>query len=824
MNSLWQDLRYALRGIRRTPGFAALIILTLALGIGANTAIFSVVNGVLLRPLPYKNSDRLVEVRSSAGNRRIRFGVSYPDYQDLQKLTGSFAGVGAYTSDRFNLTGGGEPRELQAALVSPELFGVMQVPPLAGRTFAPDEARAPVAVISYGLWNDLFGGDRSAVGRQIALDGHSFTIVGIMPASFAFPEPDDAVWLPLGWAYLENPDGQADRDFHNLVAVARLAPAVSLDKARGDLGLLAHRIAAAKTDAGAGGRRQVVVQMGGGPAAGGGGARQGLADGGFELSTLRADVIGDVRTNLLILLGAVALVLLIGCANAANLLIARAGMRRREIGIRAALGAGRGRLVRQLLTESVVLATAAAVAGLAVAAWGVRLLLVIWPRNLPRAQDVHLDLPVLGFALAAGVITGLLFGLLPALRLAAPEAKESLRDELVSGAGRDRRRAQSALVVVEVALALMLLIGAGLLVRSFAALNAVDLGFQPADLVAARIRLTPSRYATLPAQRQFFDAMTARLEQRPGVGEVSLVQTLPLSGARRMEAFDPREIRPDDREEFLAVGATAVSADFFSTMGIRLRQGRGFNADDREGTSPVVIVNQRLAHRLWPDQSPIGKTLPIGHVTVVGVVSDIRSGLVTEAPEPELYFPLGQAHDMGEMWVLLRAPHALRQVPALREAVASADRSQPVAEVVTFEQMISRQEAARRFNTTLITLFAALALVLAIVGIAGLTAYAVAQRTREIGIRMSLGAEAADVLRMLLGDSARLVGLGLLLGLAGATLATPVLGSMLYGISSRDVGAFASAGLVLGVAALAATWIPALRATRVDPVKVLRDE
>ena len=831
MSSLWQDLRYALRGIRRAPGFAALIVLTLALGIGANTAIFSVVNGVLLRPLPYKNSDRLVEIRSSAANGRIRFGVSYPDYQDLQNLSGSFAAVGAYTSDRLNLTGAGGPKEIQAALVSPELFGVMQVPPEVGRTFGSEEDRAPVVVISHGLWNDLFGADPSAVGRQITLDGRSFTVIGVMPPRFGFPDPGDAVWLPLGWAFVESAapnwsiagGGRADRDLHNLVAVARLAAGVGLVRARGALDLLARRLAAAQSDA-ADGRRQVVAQMGGGPGGDAGGAKQGMADGGFVLTTLRQDVVGDVRTNLLILLGAVALVLLIGCANAASLLMARAGTRRREIGVRAALGAGRGRLVRQLLTESVVLSTAAAVAGIAVAAWGVRLLLAIWPRSLPRAEDVHLDLPVLGFALAAGLITGLGFGLLPALRLAAPEAKESLRDDLTSGTSRRRGRSQGALVVAEVALALMLLVAAGLLVRSFVALNAVDLGFRPDNLAAARIRLTPSRYSTLASQQQFFEALTARLSQRPGTGKVSLVQTLPLSGGRRIEAFDPRQVRPDDPEEMVFLGATGVSPSFFSTMGIALRQGRGFAATDRAGAQPVVVINQQLSHRLWPDQSPIGKTLPIGGVTVVGVVGDIRSGLVTEGPGPELYYPLAQAPEMGELWVLLRAPHPLRQIPALREAVAAVDRGQPVAEVVTFDQMIGRQEAARRFNTTLITLFAALAMVLAIVGIAGLTAYAVTQRTREIGIRMSLGAEAADVLRMLLGDSARLVGLGLVLGLAGALLAAPVLGSMLYGVSSRDLGAFASAGLVLGVAALAATWIPALRAARVDPVKALRNE
>lgn len=829
MNTLLSDLRYAWRGMRRSPGFAALIVLTLGLGIGANTAIFSVINGVLLRPLPYRDSDQLVEIRSRGMGGKARFGISYPDYQDLQTLTGSLAGIALYRSEQFNLTGGTEPREVSATMVSPGLFALLGAAPAAGRVFAAGEDEGAVAILSHRLWQELFNADPSAVGRQVSLDGKDFTVVGVMPADFAYPDEDAALWLPIGTAFAQDPDLRVNRDDHFLSAVARLAPGIGLDRLHSDLDLLARRIAASQKDNGQR-RVQITVNGGGGPSVLPGPSRQGFTNDGFSATPMRENVVGDVKSNLLILLGAVAVVLLIGCANAANLLMARAGARRREMGIRAALGAGRGRLVRQVLTESVLLALAASVTGLLLAAWGVHLLLATWPRTLPRAGEIHLDQNVLAFTLGLGIVTGLLFGLLPALRLARPEATESLRDDLAAGAGRQRRRTQSALVVAEVALALMLLVGAGLLVRSFVALNSVQLGFQPENVLAARLRLTPSRYPNPTAQREFFSRLTGRLADRPGISSISIARTLPLSGARMIMAINPRDVNADDPDQFLPVGMSIVGPDFFSALKIPMLQGRPFTDQDREGAPRVVIINQQLARRLWPGRNPLGLQLPAegpgggGRATVVGVIGDVRAGMLADAPTPEIFLPAAQSSRMDEMWVLFRAEHPLRQVPVLREVVRQDDPSQPIGDVVTLDQMVARQEAARRFNTTLITLFAALALVLAVIGIAGLTAYAVAQRRREIGIRISLGAQGGDVLRLLLSESGRLVATGVVIGLAGAVLIAPVLASMLYGISSRDMASFTLAGILLVVVALVATWVPARRALRVDPMTVLREE
>src|SRR5947199_9272920 len=527
MDTLLQDLRYAVRTLAKSPGFTGVAVLTLALGIGANTAIFSAVNTVLLKPLPYPGSDRLVQIMST-GFRGVRFGVSFPDLPDLRALSHDLTGVAATTTQRYNRTGAGDPREVQAAAVTADLFDVLQVRPEIGHGFAPADERTPLALLSHGLWVTSFGRDPAILGRTISLDGRSFTVVGVMPAGFQFPDEDVQVWTPIGEFLTQNSQAETNRGMHFLNAVARLGPAVTLERVVGDTKLLAARLSA--SDSGSSGGRQRIVAGQASPGAGPPAPSSGrsIRDTGFDVTLLRDAAIGDVSGRLLILAGAVALVLLIACANAANLLLARATARRRELAVRRALGAGRGRLVRQLLTESTLLALAASVVGVVLSTWGLHALLAVWPHALPRTTEITLDGRVLSFTLGLAVLTGVAFGILPAWRASAPGIEQTLRED-APGATGGRRRLQNALVVGEVSLALVLLVGAGLLVRSFIRLNNVNPGFDTRDVLAARIRLTPARYPAGAQQTSFFESMLATLQARSGVQSASLANTLPLS-------------------------------------------------------------------------------------------------------------------------------------------------------------------------------------------------------------------------------------------------------------------------------------------------------
>ena len=540
-----------------------------------------------------------------------------------------------------------------------------------------------------------------------------------------------------------------------------------------------------------------------------------------------------MRRPLVILLAAVGLVLLIACANAANLLVARATARRREMAVRRALGAGRGRLVRQLLTESTLLALAAGVVGVVLSIWGLDALLAVWPHALPRTTEIALDGRVLGFSLGLAVVTGVAFGLLPAWRASAPGIEEALRED-APGATGGRRRLQSTLVVGEVTLALVLLVGAGLLVRSFIRLSNVDPGFDTHDVLAARIRLTPARYPAGAQQTLFFENMLAALQDYPGVQSASLAGTLPLSGNMFMIAFDPRTVRPDYPEPIMVLRLSVISPDYFTTFRIPIRRGRGFTTQDRAGAPPVAVINRATADQLWPGRDPIGRQLtigfgarqPAGPITIVGLIDNLRSASLDARPQPEIYRPASQQSDMREMWVALRAGNGrpLRLVGAIRDAVHQSDPEQSIGEVVSLEQLIGRQTAARRFNTTLLTIFALLAVGLALVGIYGVTAYAVTQRTRELGIRMALGARGADVVRLLMRESLRRVAAGVGLGLLAALGVTRALSAMLFEVAPRDAVTFGATALLLVAVALLATWVPARRATKVDPMVALRYE
>jgi len=832
METLFQDLRYAVRTLAKSPAFTAVAVLTVALGIGANTAIFSAVNGVLLRPLPYPESDRLVQIMST-GFQGVRFGVSFPDLHDLRALTHDFTGVGASTTQRYNLTGAGDPREVQAAAITTDLLTVLAARPEIGRGFTAADERTPLALLSHGLWVTSFGRNPDILGKAISLDGRSFTVVGVMPAWFQFPDVDVQVWTLIGEFLSQNPQAETNRGMHFLNGVARLAPGATTEGVVADLKLLATRLSAA--DSGRSGGRQRIIagqaSPGSGPPPPPNRGRS-ILDTGFDVTLLRDIAVGDVRRPLLILLGAVGLVLLIACVNAANLLLARSTARRREMAIRRALGAGRRRLVRQLLTESVLLALAAGVVGVVLSAWGLAVLFAIWPHALARSSEIGLDGRVLAFSLGLAMLTGVAFGLVPAWRAATPGIEETLREDSPAAAG-GRRRLQGALVVGEVTVALVLLVGAGLLVRSLIRLSNVNPGFDTRDVLAARIRLTPARYPASTQQTLFFENMLTTLQAHPGVQAASLSGSLPLSGNMFMIAFDPRTVRPDYPEPIIVLRAYAVSPDYFTTFRIPVRRGRGFTPADRAGAPRVAVVNRATADQLWPAQDPIGKQLTIGGPgrsagpsTIVGVIDNLRTASLDEPPRPEIYEPASQQSDLREMWVAVRANNGrpLGLVGAIRDAVGRADPEQSIGELVSLEQLIGRQTAARRFNTTLLSMFALLAMGLALAGIYGVTAYAVTQRTRELGIRMALGARGGDVVSLLMRESLSRVAAGVGLGLVAAFGVTRALGAMLYEVAPRDAVTFAGTALLLVAVALVATWVPARRATRVDPMVALRAE
>lgn len=827
MDTLLQDLRYAVRTLAKAPGFAAVAILTLAIGIGANTAIFSAVDTVLLKPLPFPESDRLMQV-GMGGLGGGQLGVSYPDLQDLRALTRDFSGVGASSSQRYNLTGAGDPKEIQAASVTPDLFTVLQVHPEVGRLFAANEDRSPVALISHGLWVTSFGSDPKILDKAIALDGKSYTVVGVMPAGFHYPDDAIQVWTPIGDALAQFPQAQTNRGVFMFTAVGRLSPPSSFQQLSSDLKVLSARLnaedSASNAQAGPGGGRRVIGIATGGP----GGPKMSMLDHTLAAIPLHDVAIGNSRRPLFILFGAVGLVLLIACANAASLLLSRATARRREMALRQALGAARGRLVRQLLTESLLLAFAAAAVGILFALWGTRALIAIWPQVLPHASDFGIDGRILAYTAGLAIVTGLAFGIIPAWRASAPEIEGTLREESAGTTGSRRRRLQGGLVVAEITVALVLLVGAGLLVKSFIRLSNVNPGFDMSNVVAARIRLTPSRYAGGPAQTQFFDQVLASLAAHPGIQSASLAGTLPLSGAFRFLAFNPRTVRPDYPQPFMLLRSFAVSPDFFAAFRIPIRQGRPFTSQDRAGAPQVAIVNRATVKELWPDQSPIGKQFNIGAgvMTIVGVIDDIRSSSLDAPSEPEIYTPAAQQPAMPQMWVAFRAANGkpLQLAGAIRDAVHQVDPEQPIGEIASLDAIADRLTAARRFNTTLLTLFAGLAVALSMVGIYGVTSYAVTQRTRELGIRLALGARPAQVVSLLVRENTGRVTLGVILGLVAAFGVTRVLKSLLFEVSSSDAVTFGSTAVLLAAVALAATWWPARRATRVDPMIALRAE
>jgi putative ABC transport system permease protein len=814
MSELITDVRYAFRSLARAPGFAFVAILTLALGIGANSAIFSVLNGVVLRPLPYESPEQLVRVASRFPTLGFdKFWISPPEYMELRERTRSFASFGAYRTGMSSVGGDDAPTRAVSSVATADLFETLGVPARLGRPFnAEDDVPGGenVVTLSYELWQRAFGGDPDILDRTIIVNGSETSVTGVMPPGFDVADARVEVWIPGRL----DPANRQNRGSHFLDVVARLNPNTTIQQARAELAVLLSGWAEANPDT-------HVPSPEGHP---------------IFLTGLQDDLIGGTRPALILLLGAVGFVLLIACANVANLLLARAESRQKEIAVRAALGAGRGRLVRQFLTEGVVLSLIGGALGLFIGYAGVRVLLATNPRGIPRALEVGLDGNVLLFTLLVSIVTGLIFGLAPALHLTKRTVTQSLRD----GTGRTtasgtRQRVRRLLVVSEVALAVVLVVGSTLMLRSLAELQKVDPGFDPEGLLSFQLFLPAASYPQPTDQAAFLDRLIDRLGALPGVTSASAMSGLPPR----------RDVNANDTE-FEGLAQTPdgpahntdywqfVTRDYLQTMDIPLRDGRLFTYAD-EGGTPVILINERLAEVFYPDMNPLGRRLrPPGDgvpwLTIVGVVKDVKQGGLEEPTGTEIYFLYPQvAREVGfaprTMNIVLRTAGDPDQLANIARAeVRSLDPQLPVANMASMNDVLHEAVAGPRFITMLLAVFAGVALALAAIGTYGVMAYSVTQRRQEIGIRMALGAQASTVLGMLLGQGVAVAGVGLALGIAGALALTRLMSALLFNVSVTDPLAFVSAPLLLAIVALTACFIPAHRATRVDPATVLKQD
>jgi putative ABC transport system permease protein len=810
METALHDLRYALRILARNPAFTVIAILTLGLGIGANTAIFSVVNAVLLRPLQFQDPARLVIIAEKSPFPVI--STSYENWADWRDQSHSFESVEATRSTTLTLTGVGEPERLNTHMVTAGLFPLLGVNAIVGRTFTADEDRAggaPVVLLSYGLWQRRFGSSPEIIGKPINLDSRPYTVVGVLPAGFQLLQPADVCVPFVPWAKTL-PD---DRNWHpGIIAIARLKSDVSRQQARTEMVAITKRL-----------EQQYPLYNTGVTA---------------DVVGLQEQMVQNVRPALFLLLGAVSFVLLIACVNVANLLLARAASRGREVAIRTSMGASRARIVRQLLTESVLISLAGGILGLLLASAALGPLLKISAGSVPQVFSVHLDRSVLVFTLAVSVITGLIFGLVPALRTAKLDLRESLNEaSRGSTSGPRQHRLRGALVGMEIALAMLLLVGAGLLLRSFERLQDVSAGFAPDHLLLADLPLSQNAYAKPEQRFQFFDRLIEHARTLPGVRSAAAASFLPVSGGGGLIHFNITGRPPKSPNEFTGPGYRTVSANYFETLGVPLLQGRLFTPGDHEKSPAVVIINSTMARSYFSNENPLGKRMQLGAtpepekevptMEIVGVVGDVLQGLDL-GPKAEMYLPFKQADGLlpvFQMTVVLRtAADPSLETSALRSSVAEIDPNQPLVNVRTMEQNMSASVAQPRFRTWLIGIFAALALLLAAVGIYGVMSYIVTQRTSEIGIRVTLGAQPTDVFRSIVGEGARIALLGVGAGVIVALALTRLLRSFLYGISASDPVTFFAVAFVLTLVSVAACYFPARRATRVDPIIALRYE
>ena len=812
MGTLLQDFRYGLRMLAKKPGFTLIAVMALALGIGANSAIFSVVNAVLLRPLPFENPERLVQVWGTNAKRgQTKAPFSYQNFADFREQNQSFEYMAAYTDASAAFTYADAPEQIEGCGSTADLFKVLGAKPLLGRTFEREDEVAggtKIVVLSYNLWQRRFNSDPKIISQQIKFDGESYTVIGVMPKGFQFPLDDDnpEFWIPLDPEQSFN----KERGANYLHVVGRLKPGTTLEQAGSEMVTIASHLEQAYPDKNTG--KSV------------------------NLLSLHEQLVGAIRPALLVLLVAVGFVLLIACANVANLLLARASSRHKEIAIRTALGAGRRRIIRQLLTESLLLALCGGAVGLLLSLWGVDVLSAAIPADIPRVKEIGLDARVLGFTTAVSFLTGIIFGLAPALQASKTDLNESLKEGgRGSTEGLGRNRVRSILVVLEVALSLVLLISAGLLIKSFFQLMNVKPGLDPEHVLTASIALPPAKYAEVEQQTAFFQQVMEKVRTLPGVDSVAVVNPLPLSNSFIQNILTLLDRPPAAPGERLITNTRFVSPDYLRVMGIPLLKGRTFTEHDGGDRPYVFLVNETFVQRYYPNEDPIGKRIrlsvrpspdkPDAEGEIVGVVGDVKHQTLDKESGPETYLPY---INMGESYMTLVTrtgagdPSALTS--ALRVAVQQVDKDQPVFDIMTMNQILARSVATRRFNMLLLGVFAAIALILAAVGIFGVMNYSVTQRTHEIGIRMALGAQAGDVLKMILGQGMILTLIGVVAGLTAAFVLTRVMTGLLYGVSATDPLTFAGVSVLLSIVALIACYIPARRATKVDPMVALRYE
>jgi putative ABC transport system permease protein len=819
MGTLFQDIRYSLRTLRKAPGFAVVVILTLALGIGANTAIFSIVDGVLLRPLPFPHPERLVRIVDDAPGAGLHdIGMSVPELRDLQERSGLFDDVSAELSADMNITGAGHPERGELLGVSPNYFSLLGVPAQIGRVFGPEdkaEGFSETVVISDGFWRRTFGGNPAALGQRIRLDNDAYTIVGVAPPGFRHPgrtvATDVDVWAATGFAADPFP---APRRTALITrgAIARLRAGISIQEAQARLDGFTTQLRAQYPNDYRPEQRFTI-----------------------RMEPLKDSLTGNVRPMLLTLLAAVAMMLLIGCSNIANLLLARAAGRQREIALRQSLGATRGRLARQMLTESVLLAVLAGGVGMAGAAWALQLLLYLIPSKLPRLAEIAIDGRVLLFACGVSVITGVLFGLAPAFQVSGFDLAAYLKEGARSaGSGRRQNRASAALVAGEFAVCLMLMIGAGLLVRSFWKLTEVDPGFNPQNTMVARIWLPvpndpkQNPYPKVADRAALAREVLRRVQALPGVTSAAMSTSVPLSRGGAPASVSVKG-RPADANGNSLAEIIGVSPDFFRTLETPLYQGRFFTESDQIGSQLNVLVDRTTARQFWPGESPVGKRVKLGGpqsnnpwAVVVGMVGDIRNDAIDRASAPHIYFSLYQFNS-NTLGVEVRGgTDTARLGEMLRHEIQAVDPGLPVFGIRTFSSMVSDSVVPHRFSAQLMGAFAALALLLAAVGIYGVLAYFVGQRRREIGVRMALGAKAGPVVRLVMLEGLRPIAVGMAIGLAGSLVLNRLLAELVYGVSTSDPVVFTAVALFLTAAALLASYIPAWQATRIDPMEALR--
>jgi len=806
LETFFQDLRYGMRSLWKKPGFTITAVIALALGIGANTAIFSVINGVLLRSLSYANPDRIVMVweRNVTDATTLQNVVSPGNFLDWQKQTTSFEQMAAIADQRVNLTGGaGEPEEIKAQFVSHPFFAALGVQPFMGRFFVPEEDRAGndlVIILSHQLWQNRFGSDPAIVGKQATISGRQRTILGVMPPGFHLLDNQVKAWMPLA---LDPAINYREKTGRYLRVVARLKAGATVQQAQAELTGIAKQLEQALPKFNTGWDVTIVP--------------------------MHEQVVGEIRPILVVLFAAVAFVLMIACANVANLLLSRAAARQKELALRAALGAGRMRLIRQMLTESVLLALMGGLLGVLLAFWGIQLLVGFGPDNIPRLNEIRIDPRVLLFTFGVSLLTGVLFGLIPAVQASRPDLNDALKEGSRGSTGGRSGTFRNIFVVAEVALALVLLVGAGLMIRSFIRLQSVETGFNPKNVLTMRLQVPKKKYPEPHQIIDFFKQAQDRIAALPGVQAVGAISYLPLNGG------------PASRDAFKIIGQPApapgqepgvevrvITPTYFRAMGIPLLKGRLLDERDVK-ESRVLLINETMAKRYFPGVDPVGNQMEVfwdgsGPDEIVGVVGDIREGALSKEPEPAIYWSHRREPYSGMALVVRASGDATRFGPAVQKEIRVLDPDQPVADVRTMKQVIAKSIARPRFNTLLLTIFAGVALVLASVGLYGVMNYSATQRTHEVGIRMALGATRADIMRLVVGNGMLLTLIGILIGVAASLMLTRVMASLLFGITATDVPTFLGVSAVLAAVALIANYIPARRATRVNPIIALRYE